>query len=63
VNEQLKPFDMTSMGDFIRWVFNDAMKEEADTVIANQLDPKKLGGPIANKARKWYMNKFNGTPL
>lgn len=59
VNEQLKPFDMTSMGDYIRWVFNDVMKEEADTVIANQLDVKKLGGPIANKARKWYIEKFN----
>jgi len=59
VNEQLKPFDMTSMGDFIRWVFNDVVKEETDTIVANQLDPKKLGGPIANKARKWYIEKYN----
>lgn len=59
VNEQLKPFDMTSMGDFIRWVFNDVVKEETDTIVANQMDPKKLGGPIANKARKWYIEKFN----
>jgi len=59
VREQLKPFVMTSMGDFIKWVFNDVMKEERDTIVENQLDPKKLGGPIANKARKWYIDKFN----
>ena len=59
VNEQQKPFDMTSMGDFIRWVFNDVMKEETDTIVANQFDPKKLGGPIANKARPWFIARFN----
>ena len=59
VREQLKPFDMTSMGDFIRWVFNDVVREEADTIVASGLDPKKLGGPIANKARPWYINKLN----
>ena len=57
--EQLKPFEMTSMGDFIRWVFNDVMKEEEDTIIASGLDAKKLGGPIANVARPWYIKKYN----
>jgi len=59
VDEQLKPFEMKSMGDFIRWVFNDIMKEEMDTMIASQIDPKKLGGPIANIARPWFINKLN----
>lgn len=60
VNEQLKPFNMTSLGDFIRWVFNDIMKEEMDTIVANGFDAKKLGGPIANKARPWFIQRFNG---
>lgn len=59
VREQLKPMDMTSMGDFIRWVFNDVVKEETDTIVANGLDPKKLGGPIANVARPWFVKKIN----
>jgi hypothetical protein len=59
VSEQLKPFDMTSMGDFIRWVHGDIMKEEMDTIIASGFDVKKLGGPIANKARKWYAERYN----
>ena len=36
-----------------------ATTEEADTIIANQLEVKKLGGPIADKARKWFITKFN----
>jgi len=59
VREQLKPFEMASLGDFIRWVFNDVMKEEMDTIVANGFDPKKLGGPIANAARPWFIKRFN----
>jgi hypothetical protein len=59
VREQGKPFEMSSMGDFIKWVYGDVMKEETDTIVANQLDPKKLGGPIANKARQWFVARFN----
>lgn len=59
INEQQKPFEMSSMGDFIRWVFNDVVKEETDTIVANQFDVKKLGGPIANKARPWFIQRLN----
>lgn len=59
VHEQLKPFDMTSVGDFIRWVYGDVVKEEADTIAASGFDAKKLGGPIANAAKKWYVDRLN----
>lgn len=59
VREQGLPFDMSSMGAFIKWVYADVIKEETDTIVQNQLDPKKLGGPIANKARVWFAAKFN----
>ena len=59
VREQLKPFEMKSMGDFLRWVYNDVIKEEQDTIVANGIDPKKLGGAIANVARPWYVKKLN----
>lgn len=58
VQEQHKPFDKTTTADFIRWLYNDILKEEADTIAASELDPKKLGSPIANKARKWFMEKL-----
>ncbi len=59
VREQGLPFEMSSMGSFIKWVHSDIMKEETDTIVSNQLDPKKLGGTIANKARVWFVTKFN----
>jgi len=59
VNEQLKPFEMQSLGDFIRWVFNDILKEETDTIIANQIESTKIGSAVAQVARKWYIEKFN----
>ena len=63
LREMGKPFDMTSMGDFIRWVYNDVLKEEADTIEANGFDVKKLGGPIANRSRPWYVTAYNQTGL
>lgn len=59
VREQLLPFEMKSMGDFIRWVYNDVLKEEMDTIVASQIDVKKLGSAVANVARPWYIKKFN----
>lgn len=59
INEQLKPFDMTSMGEFIRWVHQDVLKEEADTLQASGIEYKKLGGPIALAAKRWFTNKLN----
>lgn len=59
VREKRLPIEMTSMGEFIRIVYNDVMKEEMDAIIELQLDPKKLGGPIANKARPWFIGQFN----
>lgn len=58
-HEQLKPFAIKSMGDFIRWVYNDVVKEESDRITASELDAKKLGSPIANKARKWFIAKLD----
>jgi hypothetical protein len=63
VREQLLPFEMTSMGDFIRWVYNDVLKEEMDTIVANQIDTKKLGSAVANMARPWFIQKFNEIEL
>lgn len=59
VREQLKPFEMSSLGDFIRWVVTDIVKEESDTIAASGFDQKKLNPQISNAARKWYITKYN----
>jgi hypothetical protein len=47
-----------STGDFLRWVVNDVIKEETDTIVKNQLDPKKINSAVSTKARLWYFNNF-----
>lgn len=59
LREQQLSFEMTSIGDFIRWVFNDVKKEEMDTIVENDLDPKKLGGPIAKASKEWFIARLN----
>jgi len=61
INEQLKPFEMSSLGDFIRWVITDIKKEESDTITANNLDEKKINPAISKAARDWYIQRFNTT--
>jgi len=41
-------------GDFLRWVVNDVMKEEMDTLIKNNLEPKSVNGHISKEARRWF---------
>ncbi len=54
---------MTSMGDFIRWVQQDVLKEEADVLQANSIEYKKLGGPIALVAKRWFVEKLNESAM
>ena len=46
-----------STGDFLRWVVNDILKEETDTIVENQLDMKKVKSSVASKARLWFLNQ------
>lgn len=50
------PLDVKSTGEYLRWVYNDVIKEEQDTIVKNQLDVKKLGSYISAKARPFWMN-------
>jgi hypothetical protein len=56
VNEQI---DIKKMGDFLRWITNDVIKEEMDTLKDNGLEPKEVTNAISNVARKWFLDKWN----
>jgi len=45
---------MRSTGVFLKWVFEDIMSEEKDTLTASSLDAKTVSKPISEKARKWF---------
>lgn len=50
------PIEMKSTSEYLRWVYNDVIKEESDTMEANGIDPKKVGSAISAKARVFWMN-------
>lgn len=54
-----QPLDVKKTGDFLRWIFNDIIKEESDTLIGNGLEPKDVSSAISNKARLWLFDKIN----
>lgn len=41
-------------GDLIRWVFDDVIKEESDTIAASSLQQKELGGAVAKRVKEWF---------
>lgn len=43
-----------STGVFLKWVYQDILKEESDVLEASQLDSKSIGGPISKKAKDWW---------
>lgn len=59
LTEMGKPIDQKSTGDFLRWVIGDVIKEEQDTIIKNQFDPKKLNPLVSSVAKNWYFEYLN----
>ena len=49
-----EPIDVKKMGDVIRWVVNDVIKEEMDTLVENQLEPKEINKYISAKVREMF---------
>lgn len=47
--------DIKKMGDFIRWVFNDIVKEESDVLAGNNLVDKDIGKYVSMRARTWFL--------
>lgn len=49
-----EPIDIKKMGDLIRWVVNDIIKEEMDTLVKNGLEPKEVNGKVAEKVKEKF---------
>lgn len=61
LKEMNKELDISSMGDFLRWLANDVLKEEQDVITENGLDNdlKTIMKSVSSKGRKWFMDKIN----
>ena len=49
-----EPIDVKKMGDGIRWVVNDVVKEEMDTMVANNIEPKEINKYLSSKVREMF---------
>lgn len=55
--ENVESLDQKNTGDFIKWVANDILKEESDTLIKNNIEWKKVAGLIAKKASEFFRSR------
>ncbi len=55
LREKGLPIDSTSTGEYIKWIMGDILKEELDAIAASGLNTREITGPIANKARKFFL--------
>ncbi len=49
------PVDIKSMGFYLKWLSDDTMSEELDTIITNGFTPKEVTKEISKKGRKYFM--------
>jgi hypothetical protein len=63
VAEEKLELKIQNIGTFLRWVFNDIAKEEADTIEASGFQVKELGKPISDVAKRFFMSALNGAEL
>ena len=48
-----------NVGKYIKWVIDDVVSEELDTIIENGFVVKEIAGSISNKARDYFFEKEN----
>lgn len=49
-----EPIDVKKMGALMKWINDDIIKEEMDTMVANKLEPKDIGKYISAKVREMF---------
>lgn len=48
-----------STGHYVKWVSDDIVKEELDTIMGNGFEVKEITKTASNKARKWFFDKLD----
>lgn len=50
--------DVVKLGEYIRWVMQDIIKEESDTLLENNLTIKQVGSAIADKVKEYFFEQY-----
>ena len=53
------PVDVQHTGDYIKWISQDILKEEADTIAANPFTWKELCGMVVRRSKEYYSDYLN----
>jgi hypothetical protein len=49
-----EPIDVKKIGELMKWIVSDILKEEMDTMVANKLEPKDIGKYVSTKVREMF---------
>jgi hypothetical protein len=58
LNDVGKSLDIKNIGEYIKWVTSDAIKEEMDTITNSGFTPKDISKELTNKAKNWFIEKL-----
>lgn len=59
LREQNLDVDIKNTGAFLRWLYNDIVKEESDTISESGLGSKDIGSAISAEGKKWFFGILN----
>lgn len=51
--------DIKMLGNLIKWVINDIIKEESDTMVANGLEPKAVNKFVSQRVKEMFLICYN----
>lgn len=50
-------YDMKNLGAFLKWIGNDVLKEETDTITENGFEPREVTKAVNDIAKAWFKAK------
>jgi len=59
LKEQGQELSRKSTGTYLKWIYEDIVKEELDTIVGNGFEPKEISATISKKARDWFFTKLD----
>jgi hypothetical protein len=59
LKQQGLDIDIVNTGPFLKWVGNDVIKEETDTLQASGLNSKEVMGAVSKAARDWFIKHID----
>jgi hypothetical protein len=59
LREQQLTIEMKNIGTFLKWLNNDIIKEEKDTMEESNIDAKDIGRALQSKAKTWFQQHLS----